>query len=82
MLILDEATSSLDGVTELEISKTLAEMKSVKTLIVIAHRLSTIRKANKLIYLQEGRLIFCGSIEEARQEIPDFDTQARLMGLN
>lgn len=82
MLILDEATSSLDGVTELEISRTLAEMKSVKTLIVIAHRLSTIREANKLIYLQEGKLRFCGSIKEARREIPDFDVQAKLMGLN
>lgn len=82
LLILDEATSSLDGVTELEISKTLTDMKSVRTLIVIAHRLSTIREANKLLYLENGEVRFCGTIENARKEIPDFDVQARLMGLN
>jgi ABC-type multidrug transport system fused ATPase/permease subunit len=82
LLVLDEATSSLDGVTELEISNTFKEMKSVKTLVVIAHRLSTIREANKLIYLQDGGVRFSGSIQDARLEIPDFDVQARLMGLN
>ena len=82
MLVLDEATSSLDGVTELEISAMFKELKSVSTLIVIAHRLSTIRESNKLVYLQEGTLRFSGSIEGARREIPDFDNQARLMGLN
>ena len=82
LLVLDEATSSLDGVTELEISNTFKEMESVKTLVVIAHRLSTIREANKLIYLQDGGVRFSGSIQDARREIPDFDVQARLMGLN
>ena len=82
LLVLDEATSSLDGVTELEMSKTFASMESVKTLVVIAHRLSTIREANKLVYLQEGMVKFCGSIDDARQSIPDFNSQAKLMGLD
>lgn len=81
LLILDEATSSLDGLTELEISKMISKVESISTMVVIAHRLSTIRDANKLIYLEDGSIKFVGTIKEARTEIPDFDLQAKLMGL-
>lgn len=81
LLILDEATSALDGKTEMEIGNTLQELAESTTIVVIAHRLSTIRNANKVIYLQDGKLIASGTIDEVRRQIPDFDLQAKQMGL-
>lgn len=82
ILILDEATSSLDGTTELEIGQTLRTLEGVHIKVVIAHRLSTIREANTLIYINNGTLRRFNSINEARQQITEFDEQAKLMGLN
>lgn len=81
LLVLDEATSALDGLTELAISDAIHSLKGSVTVIMIAHRLSTVREADKIIYLDRGRVLACGSIYEVRQEVPDFDMQAQLMGL-
>lgn len=82
LLVLDEATSSLDGQSEFDISTDLKAMKGKVTLVIIAHRLSTIREADKIIYLSKGRIINSGTFEEVRSNVPDFDSQAKLMGLN
>ncbi len=81
LLILDEATSSLDGITESEISKSILALKGTVTLLVIAHRLSTIRSADLVVYLSNGTIVAQGSFEEVRKAVPDFETQANLMGL-
>jgi ABC-type multidrug transport system fused ATPase/permease subunit len=81
LLILDEATSSLDGETELAISTALHNLGDDVTVIVIAHRLATVRNASQVIYLEEGRILAKGSFEEVRRQIPNFDKQAKLMGL-
>lgn len=81
LLILDEATSSLDGQTEAIIADSIASMRGSITLIVIAHRLSTVLKADKIIYLDLGKIIFAGTFDEVRKSVPDFDKQANLMGL-
>jgi ABC-type multidrug transport system fused ATPase/permease subunit len=81
LLILDEATSSLDGETELLISKAIELLLETTTVILIAHRLSTVRDAGTVIYLDNGRARASGSIEEVRRLVPDFDRQAKLMGL-
>lgn len=57
ILILDEATSALDLKTEDEICNVLDSLKGKKTIIVIAHRLSTIKSADKLLYLENGKII-------------------------
>ena len=80
-MILDEATSSLDGITESEISKSISALKGTVTLVVIAHRLSTIRSADLVVYLSNGKILAQGSFEEVRKAVPDFETQANLMGL-
>lgn len=81
ILILDEATSSLDSKTENDITNTLVNMKGKVSLLVVAHRLSTVKSADRIIYLEKGKVIATGNFEELRRKVPDFDTQAKLMGL-
>jgi ABC-type multidrug transport system fused ATPase/permease subunit len=81
LLVLDEATSALDGQTEAEISEAILGLKGKVTLIVIAHRLSTVQKADRVVYLESGKIISQGSFEVVRKTVPNFDKQAKLMGL-
>jgi ABC-type multidrug transport system fused ATPase/permease subunit len=81
LLILDEATSSLDGVTESEISESLRGLKGQVTLIVIAHRLSTVVNADRIYFMEEGVVKGVGTFEELKRNHPEFLTQAELMGL-
>jgi len=81
ILVLDEATSSLDAETEFEIANSLSNLKGSITLIVVAHRLSTIKQADMIFYVQNGRITHSGSFDELRGLSLDFDNQARLSGL-
>ncbi len=81
LLVLDEATSSLDGETESRIVEQINKLRGHTTLIVIAHRLSTVRNADKVIYMNNGKIEAIGTFEQVRSAIPDFDRQAALMGL-
>ena len=64
ILILDEATANIDTRTEMAIQEALRELLKGRTSIVIAHRLSTISEADRILVLDEGRLIEMGSHEE------------------
>ncbi|MCK5248036.1 ATP-binding cassette domain-containing protein, partial [Candidatus Bipolaricaulota bacterium] len=64
ILILDEATSSVDTETELLIQQALERLMIGRTTVVIAHRLSTIRNADKIVVLQDGRIVEQGPHEE------------------
>lgn len=81
LLILDEATSALDGQTEIDVSNAIQGLKERVTVVVIAHRLSTIKNADKIYYLEEGKILGEGKFEALRNKIPNFDLQARLMGI-
>jgi ABC-type multidrug transport system fused ATPase/permease subunit len=81
VLVFDEATSALDGGTEGLISETIKSIKGNVTILMVAHRLSTVRDADLVVYLEKGSLRAYGSFEEVRNMVPDFDIQAKLMGL-
>ena len=81
LLVLDEATSSLDSQLEADITEGLSLMKGSCTIVVIAHRLSTVRNADKVLYLDNGKLLALGTFDEVRRQIPNFDKQASLLGL-
>lgn len=81
ILILDEATSSLDGTTEWKITSAIQELRKATTVIMIAHRLSTLRECDQIYFLENGSIIGAGSFEELRQAVPSFDNQAKQMGL-
>jgi len=81
LLVLDEATSSLDGKTESDISDSINELKGNVTVILIAHRLSTVVNADQILYINQGKILARGSFEEIRQNVPDFDHQAGLIGM-
>ena len=63
ILILDEATSSVDTRTEVLIQKAMAQLMHGRTTFVIAHRLSTIRNANLILMMEHGRIVEKGSHE-------------------
>ena len=64
VVVLDEATSALDNITEQQIQRELDELAVGRTTLIIAHRLSTIRHADKIVVLDEGTVVECGTHEE------------------
>ena len=81
LLVFDEATSALDAETEEMVSNAIQSLRGKTTIIMIAHRLSTVRSADQVIYMDRGEVVACGSFESVRAQVPDFDHQAKLMGL-
>lgn len=64
MVILDEATASVDTITEMEIQTALENLMARRSVLVIAHRLSTVRRADKIVVLHHGRIAECGTHDE------------------
>ena len=81
LLVLDEATSALDGETEANISDSVHALRGSTTVVMIAHRLSTVRNADIVVYMNSGKVLATGTFDEVRAAVPNFDLQAKLMGL-
>ena len=81
LLVLDEATSALDGQTEADINRAVSLLSGKTTVIIVAHRLSTVRNADMVVYMDKGKILAKGTFNEVRDQIPNFDKQATLMGL-
>lgn len=64
ILILDEATASVDVQTEIEIQQAIQELAGSRTIIVIAHRLSTVKQADQILVLKEGEIVESGTHEQ------------------
>jgi len=81
LLVLDEATSAMDGQTEFEISTAIAGLRGDTTVVMIAHRLSTVQNADLVVYMADGAVVASGSFTDLKRQVPDFEEQARLLGL-
>ncbi|MED5532462.1 MAG: ABC transporter transmembrane domain-containing protein [Pseudomonadota bacterium] len=78
ILLLDEATASLDAENENEVQNALEELSQKRTVIVIAHRLSTVKRANKILVLDQGQIIAKGTHEELLRENGLYNKLAKL----
>ena len=72
ILVMDEATSSLDAVSESYIKSAISELQGHVTQIIIAHRLSTIDHVDKIIYIEKGQKVAEGTVEELLKICPGF----------
>ena len=78
ILILDEFTSALDQHTEDKVMESVESFKGKKTVIVIAHKLRTLRNADKIMYINHGRILVFGTLEEVQKAVPDFGKQSSI----
>lgn len=81
VLVLDEATSSLDTKTEAEVTKAIKSLQGEVTLISVAHRLSTIKDYDRVCYLDDGVIVASGTFAEVARQHPAFGEQVALAGL-
>lgn len=81
LLVLDEATSSLDSATELRITETIEALSGELTVMVIAHRLSTVRACDRIFFLENGRIVQHGSFPDLMARSPGFAALVRLGSL-
>ena len=82
LLVMDEATSALDAESESEIQKTLEEMRGRVTVVVIAHRLNTIQHADKVILLEDGKVMDSGTFKELMTRNPSVERVVDLMRID
>jgi ABC-type multidrug transport system fused ATPase/permease subunit len=80
VLVMDEATSSLDGITETAVMEMINCLGHTKTLIIIAHRLSTVRTCNTIHIIHDGAVIASGSYDELVRTNVRFRTMAGIQG--
>lgn len=64
VLVFDEATSALDGITEKTVMDAIHEFSGQKTIIMIAHRLKTVEKCDLIYFMEQGKIIDCGTYQE------------------
>ena len=72
ILVLDEATSSLDGLTEKKIMESIYKLASDITVLIIAHRLNTVKECDIIYYMDEGKIIDKGGYDELMDSNPKF----------
>lgn len=72
VLVMDEATASLDTITEQEIASSIDNMKGSRTMFIVAHRLSTVRNSDRIYLMDQGKIIEAGTYEELYERSPQF----------
>jgi ATP-binding cassette subfamily B protein len=78
ILILDEATASVDTETEKQIQEAIARLVRNRTTFAIAHRLSTLRHASRLVVMKEGKMVECGTHDELMDKDGVYAEQVRI----
>lgn len=82
ILILDDSVSAVDVKTEKSILENLYETRKGKTTILIAHRITTIEKMDKIIFIDDGRVIAVGTHKELYESCPEYKTMVELQRLD
>ncbi len=82
ILILDEATSALDNISEFHVQKAIASSIRGRTTFIVAHRLSTIRDADRIVVLEQGEMVECGTYAELMAKKGKFYRLKELNELN
>ena len=77
ILVLDEATSSLDGLTEKSIMKSIDQFSGSKTIIIIAHRLATVKNCDLICMMENGEVADQGKFQDLILRNPMFDKMAK-----
>jgi ABC-type multidrug transport system fused ATPase/permease subunit len=78
ILVMDEATSSLDSITEDAVMDAINNLSHSKTIIIIAHRISTVRKCDVIYMMDKGRITACGSYDELLATNEEFRAMAKV----
>jgi len=78
LVIMDEATSSIDSVTEAKIQHSMKTLLTGKTAMIIAHRLSSVLKADNIIYMEDGRITAAGRHEQLIKICPEYQNLVKL----
>ena len=78
IIILDEATSAIDVLSEEKINEILFNLKGKKTIISIAHRLQILKHCNKIIYMDENKIIDIGTFNYLKEKYSDFEKIIKL----
>ena len=81
ILILDDSLSAVDTKTEKNLLQNLKEERGGKTTILIAHRISTIEQMDKIVYIDDGKIVAVGSHEELLKTCPSYEAMAELQRL-
>jgi ABC-type multidrug transport system fused ATPase/permease subunit len=81
IFFLDEVTSALDVETEHSVMQAVHDLKGKSTVVIVAHRLSTVQHADRVIYVDQGRVQGIGTFEELRRNIPSLQRQIELGSL-
>ncbi|MBS1846958.1 MAG: ABC transporter ATP-binding protein [Actinobacteria bacterium] len=82
LLVLDEATSSLDSETERHITDTIDSLQGEQTMLIVAHRLSTVRRCDQLVFMRDGRIETSGTFDEVVRDNAEFARLVRLGSLD
>ncbi len=80
-LFMDEATSSLDGETELVIQQNINNLKGLYTIVIIAHRLATIKNADRIVLIKNGKILETGTFDKLMKNSIEFQNMVLLQNL-
>jgi ABC-type bacteriocin/lantibiotic exporter with double-glycine peptidase domain len=81
ILVLDEATSSLDATTEDDFMGTILSVRGETTIVMIAHRLSLVQQADKILVLEKGSIVAAGDFNHVREKVASIKKNALILGL-
>ena len=82
LIIFDEATSSLDGLTEEAVIESINNIQNTKTVVIVAHRLTSVKNCHKIYFIDEGKILDSGTFNELLNRNELFRKMAKLSKVN